>query len=40
VGLRQLADDRAISGHTFKILSTDAKAALLDWASAGWLKPV
>ena len=40
VGLRQLADDRAITGQTFKILSTDAKAALLDWASAGWLKPV
>ena len=40
VGLRQLADDRAITGQTFKILSTDAKLALLDWACAGWLKPV
>ena len=40
VGLRQLANDRAITGQSFKVLSTDAKAALLDWAFAGWLRPV
>jgi 50S ribosomal protein L16 3-hydroxylase len=38
VVLRQLADDRAISGQKFKTLSADAKSALVDWASAGWLK--
>ena len=34
--LRQLADDRYISGQKIKILSADAKEALLDWALAGW----
>jgi 50S ribosomal protein L16 3-hydroxylase len=37
VVLRQLADDRTITAPKFKILSTDAKDALLDWACAGWL---
>jgi 50S ribosomal protein L16 3-hydroxylase len=37
VVLRQLADDRAMKGPAFKILSTDAKEALRDWAAAGWL---
>lgn len=36
--LRQLADDRAISAQKFKILSADAKDALLDWSCAGWLR--
>ncbi len=38
VVLRQLADDRTIKGEKIKILSTDAKAALLEWMRAGWLK--
>jgi 50S ribosomal protein L16 3-hydroxylase len=37
VVLRQLADDRIIKGEKIKILSTDAKAALLEWMKAGWL---
>ncbi len=36
--LRQLADDRGISAQKYKILSADAKEALQDWASAGWLR--
>ena len=36
--LRQLADDRFISAQKAKSLSTDAQEALLDWASAGWVK--
>ena len=36
--LRQLADDRAITAQKFKILSADAKDALLDWSCAGWLR--
>jgi 50S ribosomal protein L16 3-hydroxylase len=36
--LRQLADDRGINAPNFKILSADAKEALRDWASAGWLR--
>lgn len=36
--LHQLADDRAINGQKFKLLSSDAKDALLDWANEGWLK--
>jgi 50S ribosomal protein L16 3-hydroxylase len=38
VVLRQLADDRVITGAKVKILSADAKDALLDWAGAGWLQ--
>ena len=38
VVLRQLADDRTISSQKFKILSTNAKDVMIDWASAGWLK--
>jgi 50S ribosomal protein L16 3-hydroxylase len=37
VVLRQLADDRSISGQKIRTLSADAKETLLDWASAGWL---
>jgi 50S ribosomal protein L16 3-hydroxylase len=36
--LRQLADVRCITAPKFKILSADAKEALQDWASAGWLR--
>jgi 50S ribosomal protein L16 3-hydroxylase len=35
--LRQLADERSISAHQLKYLSRDAREALHDWASAGWL---
>jgi 50S ribosomal protein L16 3-hydroxylase len=38
VVLRQLADDRGLTGQKFKILSADAKDALVDWANAGWLR--
>ena len=38
IALRQLADDRVINGRKVKTLSADAKYALLDWASAGWLQ--
>ena len=38
VVLRQLADERVITVQKIKVLSADAKEALLDWASAGWLK--
>jgi 50S ribosomal protein L16 3-hydroxylase len=38
--LRQLADERLITGQKIKILSTDAKETLLDWLAAGWLKPL
>jgi 50S ribosomal protein L16 3-hydroxylase len=38
VALRQLADDRFMIGRKVKTLSADAKDALLDWASAGWLQ--
>lgn len=38
VVLRQLADERVISPQKIKVLSADAKEALLDWAGAGWLK--
>ena len=38
VVLRQLADERVITVQKIKVLSEDAKEALLDWASAGWLK--
>lgn len=38
--LRELADDRRISGSQYKILSADAKEALMDWAAEGWLKPL
>ena len=38
--LRQLADDRCISAQKARSLSLDAKDALRDWASAGWLKGV
>ena len=37
VALRQLADDRVMIARAVKTLSADAKAALLDWAGAGWL---
>jgi hypothetical protein len=33
-----LADDRFMMGRKVKTLSADAKDALLDWASAGWLQ--
>jgi 50S ribosomal protein L16 3-hydroxylase len=36
--LRQLADDRCINAQKFKVLSADAKDALQDWVSAGWLQ--
>ena len=36
--LRLLADDRCISGAQVKRLSVDAQAALIDWASEGWLR--
>lgn len=36
--LRLLADDRCISGAQVKKLSVDAHAALIDWASEGWLR--
>jgi 50S ribosomal protein L16 3-hydroxylase len=36
--LRQLADERVITVQKIKVLSADAKEALLDWAGAGWLK--
>jgi 50S ribosomal protein L16 3-hydroxylase len=35
--LRQLADERSISGQKIKTLSPDAREALYDWTSAGWL---
>ena len=35
--LRQLADDRCISGQKAKSLSADAQEALVDWAGEGWL---
>ncbi len=38
VVLRQLADDRTMKGEKVKILSSDAKAGLLEWTKAGWLK--
>lgn len=40
VVLHQLADDRAINAQKIKLLSTDAKEALLDWATAGWLQAI
>lgn len=40
VVLHQLADDRAINAQKIKLLSTDAKEALLDWAAAGWLQAI
>jgi 50S ribosomal protein L16 3-hydroxylase len=36
--LRLLADDRCISRAQVKRLSQDAHAALIDWASEGWLR--
>ncbi len=38
VVLRQLADDRVITPQKVKVLSADAREALLDWVHAGWLK--
>ena len=38
VVLRQLADDRALNGQKIKILSPDAKAALMEWTRLGWLR--
>jgi 50S ribosomal protein L16 3-hydroxylase len=37
VVLRQLADDRVISGQKINILSADAKETLIDWTKSGWL---
>ncbi len=38
VAMRQLADDRVMIARDVKTLSADAKAALVDWAGAGWLQ--
>ena len=36
--LRQLADERALSAAACARFSADARAALLEWAAAGWLR--
>ncbi len=36
--LRQLADERRLSSAEWQSLSDDAKAAVQDWARAGWLQ--
>ena len=38
IAMRQLADDRVMIARDVKTLSADAKAALVDWAGAGWLQ--
>jgi 50S ribosomal protein L16 3-hydroxylase len=35
--LRELADERIVSALSWRSLGPDAKAALLEWACAGWL---
>lgn len=36
--LRQLADTRTLSAASCKLMSDDARAALLDWMAASWVK--
>ncbi len=38
--LRQLADERRLSEQAFAGLGSDAQAAVLEWAAAGWLRIV